>query len=166
MKISVIIPHKNIPRLLQRCLDSIPNNNADVEAIVVDDASDADVVSELNSWKEVYPNCIFVFDETSKGAGHARNVGMEKATGDWVIFADADDFFEKEFWNVVFPIIGGNKDLDIIYLKNKGIDTVTLETTMRGVVANQLVDNYLSGKKHSEERLRYCHVIPWGKIFK
>lgn len=40
---SIIIPHKNIPNLLQRCLDSIPNRE-DVQIIVVDDNSDPNIV--------------------------------------------------------------------------------------------------------------------------
>ena len=51
---SVIIPHKNIPKLLQRCLDSIPVRD-DLQVIVVDDNSDLDVVdfSHFPKWSGV-----------------------------------------------------------------------------------------------------------------
>lgn len=89
---SIIIPHKNIPDLLQRCLDSIPRRE-DVQIIVIDDNSNPDVVDfehfpGLNdSYVEVY------FTKKGKGAGYARNIGLEHATGKWIIFADADDMF-------------------------------------------------------------------------
>ena len=44
---SIIIPHKNIPNLLQRCLDSIPNRE-DVQIIVVDDNSDPNIVDLIS----------------------------------------------------------------------------------------------------------------------
>ena len=92
MNYSIIIPHKNIPDLLQRCLDSIPRRE-DVQIIIVDDNSDPDVVDfehfpGLNdSYVEVY------FTKKGKGAGYARNIGLEHAKGKWIIFADADDMF-------------------------------------------------------------------------
>jgi len=89
---SIIIPHKDIPDLLQRCLDSIPVRD-DVQVIVVDDNSDGNIVDfdHFPQWKGKYYECYFT--KEGKGAGYARNVGLEHAKGKWVVFADADDFF-------------------------------------------------------------------------
>ncbi|GAP73202.1 glycosyl transferase [Candidatus Symbiothrix dinenymphae] len=93
---SIIIPHKNIPKLLERCLASIPQRD-DIQVIVVDDNSDADIVE---TWRATslpkYPHVEFVFAKNKngrKGAGYARNIGLEHAKGKWIVFADADDFF-------------------------------------------------------------------------
>ena len=109
---SVIIPHKNTPDLLQRCLDSIPQRN-DIEVIVIDDNSDPVKVDfnhfPGNDRKEI----IFVFDKAGKGAGRARNIGLERATGKWLLFADADDYF----YPYTFEILDKYKesDNDIVY---------------------------------------------------
>ena len=87
---SIIIPHKNIPDLLKRCLDSIPRRN-DVQIIVVDDNSDPEKV-DFSNFPGVGEKCVEVyFTKEGKGAGFARNVGLKYAIGKWVLFADADD---------------------------------------------------------------------------
>ena len=70
---SFIIPHHNTPELLARCIYSIPNRD-DVEIIVVDDNSDEDKKA-CSSRLDV--RIIFIDKEHTKGAGHARNVGLE-----------------------------------------------------------------------------------------
>ena len=89
---SIIIPHKNIPQLLQRCLDSIPIRD-DVQVIVVDDNSDADKVDFNNFPKWKGKNYEYYLTKEGKGAGYARNVGLEHTKGEWLLFADADDEF-------------------------------------------------------------------------
>lgn len=84
---SFIIPHHNVPELLNRLLDSIPQRE-DIEVIVVDDNSDDDKKPLID---RVDTKVILIPTEESNGAGHARNVGMEHATGKWLIFADSDD---------------------------------------------------------------------------
>lgn len=90
---SFIIPHKNNPILLERCLASIPLRN-DIEIIVVDDNS-------CDAKKPLVTRCdtqiIFLDGKESKGPGNARNVGLDKAQGKWVLFADSDDYYEKNF---------------------------------------------------------------------
>ena len=89
---SLIIPHKNIPDLLQRCIDSIPKRE-DMQLIIVDDNSDPSVVDFAHFPGLGLPHTEVYFDKTGKGAGHARNVGLQHAQGTWIIFSDADDTF-------------------------------------------------------------------------
>ena len=87
---SIIIPHKNVPQLLQRCLDSIPIRD-DVQVIVVDDNSDTEKVDFNNFPKWNGKNYEYHLTKEGKGAGYARNVGIKHAIGKWLLFADADD---------------------------------------------------------------------------
>lgn len=68
---SFIIPHKNCPELLQRCVDSIPERD-DVQVIVVDDNSDEEKKPSLKEHKNL--QVILLDASQSKGAGRARLV--------------------------------------------------------------------------------------------
>ena len=83
---SIIIPHKNIPKLLQRCLDSIPRRE-DTQIIVVDDNSDPAKVDFTHFPGLSDPSVEVYFDKSGKGAGRARNIGLEHAKGKWLVFA-------------------------------------------------------------------------------
>ncbi|MCS2966676.1 glycosyltransferase family 2 protein [Bacteroides ovatus] len=87
-----IIPHKNIPSLLQRCIDSIPQRE-DVHIVVVDDNSDSCQVDFSHFPGLNNPFVEVIFTKEGYGAGYARNVGLKQVQSKWVLFADADDFF-------------------------------------------------------------------------
>lgn len=89
---SIIIPHRDCPDLLQRCLDSIPVRD-NIQVIVVDDNSDSSIVDFDHFPGNDREDVTIVYTKEGKGAGYARNVGLEYATGEWVVFADADDYF-------------------------------------------------------------------------
>ena len=97
---SIIIPHKGIPDLLMRCLRSIPVS-ADIQVIVVDDNSpDADTY--LERYPELSrPNLEFIRTTKGGGAGYARNIGLDHAKGEWLLFADADDFYVEDMYDII-----------------------------------------------------------------
>lgn len=91
---SIIIPHKNIPDLLQRCLDSI-SPREDVQVIVVDDNSDLLIVDFEHFPGIDRDDVELIFPKDGKGAGYTRNVGLDHAVGKWLLFVDADDFYTR-----------------------------------------------------------------------
>ena len=139
---SIIIPHHDIPALLQRCLDSIPDV-PEVQVIVVDDNSSEQKVDfmQFPGLSRKYTQCIF--DKEGGGAGHARNIGLKHADGKWLVFADADDFFTKD----AFQILGNHKDdpNDIVLFKADGVDSDTLAPSDRHLQHNEAVDKARAG---------------------
>ena len=119
---SFIIPHKNTPLLLQKCLDSIPRRE-DVQIIVVDDNSDADKVDFDHFPGLDDPKVEVYLTKEGRGAGYARNVGLEHAVGKWLVFADADDFFNS----CVISFLSDHKDseADVVVWKTNCIDLDT-----------------------------------------
>ena len=97
-KYSIIIPHYNIPDLLQRCLNSIPKRD-DVQVIVVDDNSDSFKVDFTKFPGLKRPNTEVYFTKEGRGAGYARNVGLKYVKGEWILFADCDDYFHTQAIN-------------------------------------------------------------------
>lgn len=157
---SIIIPHKNIPNLLQRCLDSIPRRD-DVQIIIVDDNSEREKVDFENFPGIGRNNTEVYFDKTGRGAGHARNVGLSMATGTWLIFADADDFFSKNFDYILDEHLCKYVDVDIVYYD---FNAVYSEDTDLGCTLNEhlKLDKFASAK----ESIRYKHLVPWAKIIR
>lgn len=91
MNISVVIPAYNAEVYIERAIVSIINQSDSVhEIIVVDDGSTDQTESLINKLKQKY-GCIKFFKQKNAGASAARNHGISKAEGDWVLLLDADD---------------------------------------------------------------------------
>jgi glycosyltransferase involved in cell wall biosynthesis len=163
MNYSIIIPHKNIPDLLKRCLDSIPRRD-DVQIIIVDDNSDPAIV-DFNQFPGMGdPHTEVIFTKEGKGAGYARNVGLTKATGKWILFADADDFFNYCINDILDDYI--NSDADIIYCKHICLDSDRYTVKRRCVWFNTYIDYWQYVPQRADPLLRYKHMSPWAKIIK
>lgn len=157
---SIIIPHKNIPELLQRCLDSIPIRK-DVQVIVVDDNSDPNVVDFEEFPGLNTPNVEVYFTKEGKGAGYARNIGLKYVKGKWVLFADADDTFVENFLSALDKYVKSSND--IIYFLTKGIDNITGKPSYRDYVYD-LQLTY--AKKRNDIYMYYFYIFqPWGKMY-
>jgi len=143
-------------------VDSIPERD-DVQVIVVDDNSDVDKKPELREHKNLQ---VVLLDATqAKGAGRARNLGLKCAMGNWLIFADSDDFFSEEISGLLDKY--KDSDSDIIYFKVEGRNSDTLELVSRGMEYNRFLDKFKTKQtKISEDMLKYSHVIPWCKIIR
>ncbi len=158
---SFIIPHKNCPDLLKRCVDSIPVRD-DVQIIVVDDNSDEDKKPQID---REGVELVLLYADQSKGAGRARNAGLERSHGKWLLFVDSDDFFSQDINAVLNKY--ADDDSDIIFFKSKGLDSKTLEINDRGNPYNTAIDKYLKSQNSMTEGvLRFAHMVPWGKMIK
>ena len=115
---SIIIPHFDIPDLLMRCLKSIPVSK-DIQVIVVDDNSpDADTY--LERYPELSrPYLEFLSAPKNGGAGYARNIGLDHANGKWLLFADADDFFVEDMYDIISS--NADSEADVIYFKKESV---------------------------------------------
>jgi glycosyltransferase involved in cell wall biosynthesis len=159
---SIIIPHYDIPDLLMRCLKSIPISE-DIQVIVVDDNSpDADTY--LERYPELSrPYLEFILTTKGGGAGYARNVGLDHAKGKWLLFADADDLYVDNMYEIIQSYI--DSEADVIYFKEKSVLSSDIDKTIKRVqYLNEYIDQYFETGYEKYVRLRYCS--PWGKMIK
>ena len=161
---SVIIPHftRSDTHLLERCVASIPDRE-DVQILIVDN-SPIEIDANLFQHRK---NIQILYSEKSKGAGCARNVGLQYAVGKWLLFADSDDFFANSYWNVIDDILN-KTTADIIYFNVDTVDSDTLCKTNRksAIRINTLIKNFSERNDDSEDALRCNHTVPWGKVFR
>ena len=159
---SIIIPHYNIPELLVRCLKSIPVRE-DIQVIVVDDCSpNADTYKER--FPEIFsrPNLEWYSTSIGGSAGRARNIGLEHASGKWVLFADADDFYVPNMYEILSS--HANDDVDVIYFKADSVDTITLLPSDRHLGRNESLDLYISGEASNIEAILHFTVV-WSTMY-
>ena len=96
--VSVVIPVYKAEKYLRRCLDSlIAQSYKNWQAICIDDGS-PDRSGEIADRLSIETNdfCIKVIHQSNGGASSARNAGIKEATGDYLLFIDADDFLRHD----------------------------------------------------------------------
>jgi glycosyltransferase involved in cell wall biosynthesis len=101
LKISFIIPVYNCEDKIEKCINSIVNQNLpsnNYEIIIINDGSTDSSLSVIERLKKGSDN-ISVFSTVNKGAGAARNFGLKCSRGDIVTFVDADDYLEAGIVN-------------------------------------------------------------------
>ena len=159
---SIIIPHRDIPQLLQRCLNSIPQH-PDLEVIVVDDNSKPDVVDSDHFPGMERSDTTVIFDKSGKGAGRARNIGLEHAKGKWLLFADADDLYVDGMYDIISQ--WKDSDADVVYFKNQCVSSDDLTHSFSNMCSyNDYIDTCIKEGDERFVRLTYC--VPWGKLYR
>ena len=101
-KLSIIVPCYGVERFLPRCMESLTNQTLkDIEIILVDDES-PDRVPQMCDEYARQDSRIKVVHKKNGGLGFARNSGLEVATGEYVAFADSDDFVDLEMYKTLY----------------------------------------------------------------
>lgn len=94
--ISIIIPIYNTAEYLVQCLESlIEQTYRNIEIILVDDGSTDCSLSICQKYASRY-SFIKVYSQDNAGQGSARNLGVSKCSGDYIMFVDSDDWVEQE----------------------------------------------------------------------
>lgn len=157
---SFIIPHKNTPDLLRKCIDSIPHRD-DVQIIVVDDKSDIDKV-DFKTFPGLNEQCTEVYlTKEGRGAGFARNIGLEHAIGTWIVFADADDFFYPSIEDVMNMYV--DSCYDIVFFGGDSIKIPSGEFSARAEAPNEALQIALETNDFSDALIT---STPWRKLLK
>ncbi len=112
--ITIIVPIYNKADLdLKRCLDSISNQSYhNLEILLVDDGSTNNNAYMCDIYSQ-NDNRFRVFHQINKGVSSARNVGLDKAQGEYIMFLDADDWLELNCVELAYRYI--QKKYDLIY---------------------------------------------------
>lgn len=162
--LSVVIPHYNNYDGLKRLVNSIPPLD-NIEIIVVDDSSPRSVVEKIVN-SEIKQRIILYQNSSSNSAGTCRNIGIDKSSGKYLIFADADDFFDTNSLQMIFDKIESLND-DITFFPCYSEKEWGSSSSKRGKSINNLMFKFIKNKNKKNEmliRTRMHH--PFSKIFK
>ncbi len=103
--LSIIVPCYNTGKYLNKCINSILEQNyKNIEVIIVDDGSTDDT---KNIVKKIIneDNRVKYFYKENSGVSDTRNYGLNKAEGEYITFVDSDDFVEPQIYDVLLSLI-------------------------------------------------------------
>lgn len=148
--ISIIVPIYNAERYLRQCLDSVIDQDyRDLELLLIDDGS---VDSSLEICREYAEkdNRVTVVQKQNSGVSDTRNVGLDHATGDYVLFVDADDYLVDGALGKISASLEENGSSDLLvwgfesfgerYMPN---DTVFLRKHPQGFCKHELLQHLI-----------------------
>lgn len=165
IKYSIIIPHFNDEIGLKRLLQSVPPRE-DIQVLVIDDRSDTDKYIEICQ-NSGLPNIENYLNDRVKSAGTCRNIGLENSKGNYLIFADSDDFFAENAFDYIDQETNKNNDADVIYFNVSSKSEDELSKSLRHLRIRSLIFNFIENNgSYPEEKLRLTHYVPWGKVIK
>ena len=114
-KLSYIVPVYNVERYLSKCIDSLLHQGlatGEYEIILVNDGSKDNSLNVCENYVKAYPD-IYLYNKENGGVSSARNLGLEHANGEFVVFIDADDYVIDNAYSYVFNNFV-TKDVDIV----------------------------------------------------
>ena len=160
--ISVVVPVYNAEKYLKECVDSLLSQTfRDVEFIFVDDGSTDRSVEILEEYQKK-DGRIQILRQQNQYAGVARNNGMKAATGKYIIFLDADDFFEHTMLEEAYNCAEQNS-AEIAVFSFYYYDNTTGQLTPR-VKAN-LPDTVFSVNQCGDTFFADVYAAPWNKLY-
>ncbi|SEQ23900.1 Glycosyltransferase involved in cell wall bisynthesis [Virgibacillus subterraneus] len=165
--LTIIIPHYNSTDTVLKLLDSVPVKK-EIQILIIDDHSNQEEKQKLMKFKDNSTHRDIQFlenDSGKKGAGSSRNVGLKNAIGEWILFADSDDFFVDGFYDSIEKYFNAN--VDVVFFKPTSIELETGNISNRHTRFAEIIDDYSeTNSRKSELMLRYRVVVPWSKLIK
>jgi len=124
-KVSIIIPVYNTEKYIEKCLNSVANQikNEDLEIIIINDGSTDNSESIVKKYINKYGESLNIkyYSKKNEGVAQTRNFGIEKATSDYIMFIDSDDYIELRTLEVLEKYI--KEDIDLVKFKLQRVDT-------------------------------------------
>lgn len=148
-KLSIIIPVYNAEKYLEDCLKSICDEiDSRTELIIIDDGSkdcSKDIYSKFKG------NNVKIFVNDNHGVSYTRNFGIEKASGKYIMFVDADDFLTNNWSSVIFNNINEYNDDFIIFIN--------------GISEKLSKEQLLDYNFQTDNSIKWIST-PWSKLYK
>lgn len=135
MRFSIIVPVYNVEKYLPKCIDSILNQtNQDFELLLVNDGTKDNSQKIIDEYVAKCPDKVRGFIKENGGLSDARNYGVERAKGEYIIFIDSDDYVDAELLEKVNDVIENNAGVDVVGYNLVDVDEAgnVLRTTEKG----------------------------------
>ena len=171
--VSVIVPIYNVEKYLQRCLDSLCKQSLqDIEILLIDDAS-PDKCGEIC---DAYAKSDFRFrvfhNKKNQGLSVARNIGIEHAVCDYLMFVDSDDWVHQDFCKVAYECVVNNQaDLVMFRFQNEnsflrfGLKGININNTIHNTIQDE-IKTRLEAMELIETSQKGVGPAVWNKLYR
>ena len=163
-KISVIVPMYKVEKYIDRCLETIKDQTfKDFEVLIVDDGS-PDKSAELADKFTKADERFILYHKINGGLSDARNYGLDRAKGEYIVFIDSDDCIHKDYLKVLYDECVNN-GADIAYCNFRHsffmskLILPSFSFIKQGVFDTETALNMLISDK-------YLHSFAWNKMYK
>ncbi len=167
--ISVIVPVFNLEEYIGECLESILKQTfQNIEIIVVDDNSSDGSVKVIEQLARKDFRIKMILLDENRGAGHARNVGMQSARGDYLMFLDGDDFFSTDMLEKLYSICE-KYSADVAVCNAYMHDHVSGKNDLFDETARFQFDKIgipFQLKEIAPYAFQFMHEMAWNKLFR
>lgn len=152
--ISVIMPAYNVEKYVKKSLDSLFGQSFhNFELIFINDGSTDKTGDIVNEFKNKYKDKIYVINVENGGQSRARNIGLENAKGEYIVFLDSDDYIETDY-------------LETLYLAAKENNSDMVLSGQRKVdIYGKTLDN-ISYPTHENPNFVLRRLNPHGKLYR
>lgn len=153
--ISIIIPVYKVEKYLRRSLDSVLGQTfQDWQAVCVNDGSPDGCPAILEEYAARDPR-FKVVDKPNGGLSDARNVGLDAADGEFVVFLDSDDFIHPQTLEIAYALARRNSSDVVSWYKDPNYRNICF---VRHALGLDTIDFKPSGfrRRYSPEKVRYC----------
>lgn len=163
MKVSILVPIYGVEKYIERCAESLFEQTFhDIEYVFVNDCTPDASISILKTVLERYPerrkNVIIVEHDVNKGLGAARNTAVSKASGDFLMHVDSDDYIGEDYVKAC---------IDEQERTNADIVTVDAIVHRRNYDEKRILPNYKTPRELTTALLqRDIPVNVWGRLIR
>ena len=165
-KVSIIIPTYNVEMYLVECMESVIHQTLkDIEIICINDGSTDGSLEILKSYAQKDDRIVLV-DKENGGYGIAMNIGLEKATGEYIGIVEPDDFVKLDMYESLYQIAKDN-DLDFVkadFYRFKRTDEDDMNMVYNRLSKNPEDYNKVFNPSEDTEAIRYI-MNTWSGIY-
>lgn len=168
-KVSIVVPVYNAERFLAQCLDSLVGQTFhDLEILCVNDGSTDQSLEILDEYAARDRRLkVFTKENEGKGAAPARNLGLSRATGEYILFLDSDDFFERD---MVESLVRKAEEVraDVVICRADIFDEAKKHTQKYLHISFQNVPDKdpFSYEDCPEHIFQISDVVAWNKLYR
>ena len=162
--VSIIVSVYNDEPYLERTMSGIVNQTYEnLEVVVIDDGSTDDGLAIVERYAAADPR-IRVVSKPNTGVSSSRNMGLDRASGEWVYFADADDWMARDAVERFVEVAVSRPDCDLVvssFFRVHGMNAALKSGLAGGVVTRE---RYLRWMRARPANLYYASL--WNKFFR